>query len=396
MSVRKRTWTSPSGDEKTAWIVDYRDAAGARRQKTFARKKEADAYRATATVEVREGVHVADSQSATVAKAGDLWIASAVNNELERATLLQYRQHLKLHILPFIGGSRLSELNIPTVRAFEERLREEGRSPSMIRKVLVSLGSLLSDAQERGLCARNVVRDMRGKRKGKEARLLKRQKVKKQAGINIPANAEIKAIVAALEGRWRPLLLVAIFTGLRASELRGLRWADVDLDERKLHVRQRADRYNTIGSPKSEAGARAVPLPPIVLNTLKEWKLRSGGGELAFPNGKGNVESLSNIIKRGFHPAQIKAGVTRETGELDKEGKPILAAKYTGLHSLRHFFASWLINPPDRGGLGLPPKVVQERMGHSTIAMTMDTYGSLFPPGDDAGKLADAERALLS
>jgi hypothetical protein len=52
-----------------------------------------------------------------------------------------------------------------------------------------------------------------------------------------------------------------------------------------------------------------------------------------------------------------------------------MAAKYTGLHSLRHFFASWCINQPQMGGLGLPPKVVQERMGHSSITMTMEVYG---------------------
>ena len=75
------------------------------------------------------------------------------------------------------------------------------------------------------------------------------------------------------------------------------------------------------------------------------------------------------------------------------EGKP----KYAGLHSLRHFYASWCIHPVDRGGQGLPPKVVQDRLGHSSIMMTMDTYGHLFRAEQDAEKrLADAERALLS
>jgi integrase len=72
-------------------------------------------------------------------------------------------------------------------------------------------------------------------------------------------------------------------------------------------------------------------------------------------------------------------------------------AKYTGLHSLRHFFASWLINPPERGGQGLAPKVVQQRLGHSSILMTTDTYAHLFPPEKVAHeKLADAEHALLA
>ncbi|TKD26656.1 MAG: site-specific integrase, partial [Mesorhizobium sp.] len=114
-----------------------------------------------------------------------------------------------------------------------------------------------------------------------------------------------------------------------------------------------------------------------------------------FPNGSGNIESRSNIIKRGFLPSQIAAGVTVPMEEKDDEGKPIVAAKYGGLHALRHFYASWSINRPQDGGLGLPAKVVQERLGHSSITMTMDTYGHLFPRGDDADEMAAAERSLL-
>jgi len=65
------------------------------------------------------------------------------------------------------------------------------------------------------------------------------------------------------------------------------------------------------------------------------------------------------------------------------------------MHALRHFCASWMINPKELGGLGLPPKVVQERLGHSTLAMTMDTYGHLFPRGDDTEQLREAELALI-
>ena len=65
------------------------------------------------------------------------------------------------------------------------------------------------------------------------------------------------------------------------------------------------------------------------------------------------------------------------------------------MHALRHFYASWLINRQADGGLGLPPKLVQERLGHSSITMTYDTYGHLFPRGDDAAELDAAELALL-
>jgi integrase len=386
MSIRKRKWTTAAGVEKEAWVVDYADGQGVRRLKTFPRKKEADAFAATTHVEVREGVHVADSASITVARAGELWIAGAENAGLERSTVDQYRQHLKFHIEPLLGATLLSKLNVPTIRRFEDLLREGGRSPAMVKKILGSLGGLLADAQERGLIVRNPVRDMRGKRRrGKERQAERRQKGKLKVGVDIPTREEIKAIVEHLKGRWRPVILTAIFTGLRASELRGLRWENVDFAAGEIHVRERADRYNAIGAPKSSAGDRTVPMTPIVLNTLRELKLRSGGVGLVFGNGKGNVESHANILTRGLIPPQLAAGIVGPDGR----------AKYTGLHSLRHFFASWCINPRSAGGLELSPKVVQERMGHSSITMTMDTYGHLFPRGNDHEELAAAERSLL-
>ncbi len=100
-------------------------------------------------------------------------------------------------------------------------------------------------------------------------------------------------------------------------------------------------------------------------------------------------------MRRGLQPAQVRAGVTIDTGEVDDKGEPILVAKYKGLHALRHFYASWCINRTADGGLGLPLKVVQERMGHSSVTLTADVYGHLFPRGDDAEELAAAERSLL-
>ena len=168
---------------------------------------------------------------------------------------------------------------------------------------------------------------------------------------------------------------------------------DVDLKRGELTVRQRADRYNAVGEPKSEKGRRTLPLGPLVLNTLKEWKLAcpKGAHNLVFPSGCGNITRHENIVRRGLMPIQIAAGVT---GTSDKTGKA--KAKYTGLHALRHFYASWCINRRADGGLELPAKLVQERLGHSSIVMTMDIYGHLFPRGDDGEEFAAAERALLA
>lgn len=411
MSVRKREWTTPKGEQKTAWVVDYKDAAGKRHLKTFQKKKEADAFAATASVEVREGTHVADRETVTVEAAGKLWIASAKTAGLERSSIEDYERTLRLHIVPLIGSQRLNALTRARLRAFEDELREKDRSASMTKRVLTTLGTMLADAQERGLVVRNAAREMQARRGQTANRQEKRQKGRLKVGVDIPTREEVKALVGVLKGRWRALLLTATFCGLRASELRGLRWTDVDLERNTIRVHQRADRFNDIGKPKSVSGERTIPAPPMVINALKEWKLacpkRDTGKkdaedkrilkfELVFPNGTGKVEQLNNILRRGLNPSWVAAGVAVETGEIDSDGKPVLAPKYTGLHALRHFYASWCINRRKDGGLELPPKVVQERLGHSTIAMTMDTYGHLFPRNDDGDELAEAERAFLA
>lgn len=404
MSVRKRTWTT-NGETKYGWQADYVDAAGKRRRKMFERKKDADAFLVTAKGEVRDGVHVVDRDTVTVKAAGDLWVKAGIAAGLEHSTVAQRKQHLNLHIAAFIGDVRLNKLTVPSIRDFQDKLREAGRSPDMIKRATVSLGGILSEAQSRGLTIRNPVRE--GRRLNPVS---KRGKPKLQVGVDIPSPAEIKIFLASLRGKWRPLLMTAVFTGMRSSELRGLTWANIDLDAKVIHVRQRADDQNQIGNPKSASGNRSITIPPALVLVLKEWKLacprrdtgrKDADGqpikklEYAFPTGAGNIETRTNILKRGLIPAMIAAGLTIDTGELDEQGKPILKAKYSGLHALRHFYASWCINPTTAGGLGLSPKAVQERIGHSTIAMTMDTYGHLFPAADEAELLASAEQDLI-
>jgi integrase len=380
MSVRKRTW-EVNGEQREAWIADYVDQGGERHIKTFAKRRDAEAFHANTRVEVSKGLHTADRRSVTIAEAGELWLKSGVTAGLERATLDAYRGDVYLHINPMLGNVRLSQLTAPMVRAFEERLGAT-RSQAMVRRVLVSLGGIVTDAMERGQVAQNVVRGRR-----RRARTGELRRAKPQAGVDIPTPTEIRTLIPHLRGRWRPMILVAAFTGLRSSELRGLRWSDVDLKRSELHVRQRADRYNVFGPPKSAAGTRTIPLLPMVVNALREHKLacRHSAADLVFPTRTGQVIGHSNIIAFVWKPLQIAAGVVTASGH----------AKYPGLHALRHFYASWCINRRLDGGLELPLKIVQARLGHASIKLTADTYGHLFPRGDDGAELAAAEKAFF-
>ena len=106
----------------------------------------ADNFAATANVEIRAGIHTADSASKTIAEAGRLWLETGDKAGLERSTLAAYRQHLKLHIEPYLGNVKLSQLSAPMVREFEDKLargdipegaESQPRTRAMVRKVRV-------------------------------------------------------------------------------------------------------------------------------------------------------------------------------------------------------------------------------------------------------------------
>jgi integrase len=397
-SIRKRTWHNKDG-EQTAWVADYFDQKGKRHIKTCATKKAAAAWLVDAQGEVKRGVHTPESASITVAEAADVWIGKGEIENLERSTLRQYRNHVDLHIKPSrIGAEKLARLSTPAIEAFRDDLLKKCSRP-MARKVLTSLKSILGEAQRRGLVAHNAAQPVKVDAKKRDQRKL-------AVGRDIPSKEEVQTILSRADGRWRPLLITAIFTGMRASELRGLTWDEVDFESKVIHVRQRANLWGEIGAPKSAAGERAIPMSPMVVNALKEWKLAcprlkgSENGEsaaadrgrlwLVFPNGAGNVENHANIANRGFYTLQIETGMAvPDPEEEDGNGNPIMKPKY-GLHALRHFFASWAIER------GFSPKRLQALLGHSSIQMTFDVYGHLFPSlEDDHAKFAAGELAIV-
>jgi integrase len=375
--VFKREWQNKDGTISAAWLAEYFDNEGKRRYKAFAKKAHADAYLLKVAGEVAAGRHVAPRKSITVSEAAENWIKRVEAHGAERSTIRQYRQHKDLHIVPKIGKIKLSALTNKIIEDFANGLLKDLKRP-MARKVLTSFKSILKVAKVSHLADDvSIGRDKR--------------KPKLEAGRDFPTPAEVGRLVETAQqredkGRTYALVLTAITTGLRASELRGLRWTDVDFKAGDLHVRQRADRFNRIGPPKSDAGTRTVSMAPELVSALKAWKLACPKGDenLVFPSSTGHIEHHKNMLVslgQVMHSAHV----------VDKDGEP----KYA-LHALRHLFASWCINPKSRGGRELPVKEVQELLGHGSVVMTLDVYGHMFPKREDKGELAAASALLLS
>ncbi|MGA7326908.1 MAG: tyrosine-type recombinase/integrase [Rhodomicrobium sp.] len=365
-SVRKRIL--PSGEVR--WQLDYKDQGGKRRHKQFPTKAAAVAFETTVRAEIAAGTHVADSASITIAEAGELWLQRCRTEGLETGTLKQYGEHLRLHILPFIGSVKLSKLSTPQIEQFKDTLLQS-RSRPLTRAILVSLKALLYDARRRGLAVQNPA-------SGVKVTMPKRH----EKQIQIPSRDEIKNLIAKTAELWpatlpwRPLVLTALFTGLRASELRGLTWDCVSFDEKFIKVRQRADYKNEMGNPKSAAGTREIPIGAYVSNALRQWRLACPASpqKLVFPTRTGGVISSSIYHKQCWFPL-MRA--------LD------LGSRYR-FHDLRHCAATLFIEQ------GWTPKRVMSVMGHSSIQMTFDLYGHLWKTSeDDAEAMKQIEARLL-
>jgi integrase len=384
-TVKRRAWRTSTGAIKEAWRVRYVDQQGKTRTRQFDLKRDADGFRVKAEGEVAAGIHTADSASVTVAEAANIWIQTAENNGRERGTLKSYREMAELHIKPLLGNEKLSRLTAPKVVTFADAMIST-RSIAMAGKAVRALSMILGEAQRRGYVAQNVARGVTVNRS-------KRDKKR----IVVPPREHLRALLEAADRmetedpRLPVLIRVAMFAGLRSSELRGFIWPDADLAAPNLTVSQRADRWNDIGAPKSDAGNRTIPIGPAMVGILKRWKLRCPPSptRLMFPNGRSKPMSQHSIIER-FLAVQIEAGLAIDTGKVDAKSNTIWKPRY-GLHSLRHAAASAWIKQ------GIDLKRLQVWIGHATIQLTIDTYGHLITDAQaDAALAGGAETALLA
>jgi integrase len=358
--VRKREWTTAKGVERTAYIVDYVDGRGGRQRKQFTRWKEADRFRVKIENQLTDGTYRPDADKVSVSEvcAGFIDYCRGRMERDERMTrkmLTVYQGHVRNHILHAdhgVGSSKLSQFTAKNVGDFRDRIRSVGVSVPTTRKILSTLHVVLEYAISQDWVAINAASGVKviGPRDEGSRKILP------------PSKADMKAILGAADEDLRLIILFAASTGLRAGEQWALRWGDIDDRIGMLSVNRRVDSYGEEGPPKSVAGTREVPLSAIMLRSLKEWRLQStysDADDLIFPNMKGRYMGHDNLVKRRYKPL-------------------LVAAKVSGInwHGLRHFAVSTWIEA------GLAPKTVQTFAGHSSLAVTMDRYGHLFPSDD--------------
>jgi integrase len=286
------------------------------------------------------------------------WLETVQRPTIKKNTYVQYRMMINRHIIPALGQTHLQKLTAPQVQSFYSQKLQDGLSPGTVGVIHAVLHCALENAVKWNLVTRNVSSLVSPpKRSGYEVHTLS------------PGEA-IHLIEAAKETNLEAIIIMAVTTGIRRGELMALRWSDIDLERGMLHIRRTMYRLSGFGfvenTPKTRTSKRRIILPAVVVEALKEHQQRQiqaqkkAGSKwidkgLVFPNTHGNFIRPDHMLRK-FHQL------------LDSAKLP-----YMRFHDLRHSAATILLIK------GVHPKVVQDLLGHSTIAMTMDTYSHLLP-----------------
>jgi integrase len=271
---------------------------------------------------------------------------------------------------------------------FITKRQNEGMNINTLRKILVTLGQILSYAVRHKYLDQNPLREVeRPRNPGEE---------KKELTILTPE--QLRAFLEAEEDqKYKTLFLVAVMTGARQGELLGLKWGDLDLINSQIHI-QRTFTKGQFFPTKTRDSKRKIDLSPAVMLELKKWKLACPKNDLdlIFPNEAGEPMNYSNMVQRHFLPALEKAGII----EIEKiKNKPKDPKKYkkafrktkgmkVRFHDLRHGFASLLIEQ------GENIKYIQAMLGHSSPMVTLNVYAHLMKPTNQEAVLK-LENAIL-
>lgn len=303
------------------------------------------------------------------------WLDVAGRRSLKDSTWRTYDVALRLHIEPAIGHIALGRLSAEHV---DMMLATSELEPKGQRNVLSFLGRVLDVAVKRGYVLRNA------------ARLVEPPRLVRDEPDALTPD-EAKRILTAVRGdRLEALWVLALATGLRQAELLGLRWVDVDLRGGVLRVAYAlafVDGRYVLEEPKTSRSRRSVALPALAVRSLRKHKARQAAERLSV--GKETIEGLVFVTEPGHRSRVDPDGIG---------GRPLNAgwvshrwptlAKRAGvdvtMHGLRHGQSSLLV------ALGVHPRLIAGRLGHSTIAQSMDRYAHVAEGSDrEVAKLLD-------
>jgi len=333
-------------------------SVGSGRRKWFYGKSRAEVSRKmTAAQQAINTGSFADARGISLGDYLDQWLAEVVRPSVRGWTYRGYEGNVRLHIKPALGSLPLERVEPMQVQALLNRKLKDGLSPKSVRYIRGTLRTALNQAMRWGLVSRNAAAAVDGPRVT-------------HYEIQPFTTDEARRFLTAIRGeRLEALYSVALTLGLRQGEALGLRWSDIDLQMGYVRVTRQLQRFDGVFhlvEPKTERSRRTIVVPPSIARGLKEHRerqteerARAGANwkdwDLVFTRSDGHPLD-GTVISHQFHNVLSRAGLAQRR-----------------FHDLRHSCATLLL------AQGVPARVVMEVLGHSQIALTMNTYAHVIP-----------------
>jgi integrase len=262
------------------------------------------------------------------------------------------RSHLKCYIIPELGTVRLEQFGVENQQTFIARMPERSSRKTVSRKtvlnVLGTLSTILTTARDWGYNCQQIEMS--------KLRLPPQGAHHEAAHFTVD---QLQRILMVADDPWRTMFYISAMDGLRAGEVLGLQWGDIDFERRLLHIRRSA-WYGKVQTAKSEASETVLPIPDVLVDVLRNYKARW----------KPNPEGFLFVTRNGRPPSSNKVVEYHLWTILDALGIP-----RCGLHAFRHSHTALLLD------CGATPKVVQRQLRHSDARTTLEIYGHVVGDG---------------
>ena len=369
--IRKR-----SKGSWTLWIDLGRDPeTGKRKQQTMTvhgTKRDAERELRATLTRLEEGAYVKPAKL-TVGEYLNQWIESYVVTNTSPRTVEGYQLIVRRHLIPNLGTIPLTQLQPSHVQNYYAKALSGGRTDGnggLSARTVLHIHRVLSEALTHAVKWQILIRNV--------ALAVDPPRPKRPEMTTLSEDQVTAFLQAAAGSQYRELFTVAVYTGMRRSELLGLRWKDVDLDLAQLSVtktlHRTADKGFVFTEPKTAKSRRTIALSPsicILLRKLREYQI----AEKLLLGLKFKDDDLVFSKPDGAH--YDPSGVTHAFKRIVKR----LGLPHVRLHDLRHTHASLMLKQ------GIHPKIVSERLGHSNIGITLDTYSHVMPGLQEAAAL---------
>lgn len=366
-NIRKVERKGNGTRSRYAWEVRYRDPHRRDRSKTFRTKHEAEGFANVVEADISRG-HYLDPRlgKKSLRDWATEWL-EAREGEIKPKTLIGYQGLLDVHILPAFGNIAMSRIRPLDVQRFLSEMSVRGLSRSRIRQARQLLSAILDSAASNGYIARNPV---------PRHRPMGREPKRDQHPLTFE---QVHAVANAVPDRYLALIYVLAYGGLRWGEAASLRRSCCNLLRNRLEVQETVAEVGGglyYGPPKTHQN-RTVVLPEPVGDILAEHLNRyvdQRADSLVFTTVRGDHIWISNFRKGVWWPALDAADISR----------------VVTIKDMRHTCASLM------HAAGRSAKEVKEQLGHSTVAMTLDTYTHLFDQSRDEAAAAMAGHFVRS